>query len=48
MIESIKQNKDIDDLARYAGEHIVGTLDTVERQNVKEILKLLDIKYGRT
>ena len=31
VIESIKQNKDIDDLARYAGEHIVGTLDTAER-----------------
>merc|ERR1712240_812321 len=30
-----------------AGEHIVGTLDTAERQNIKEILKLLDIKFGR-
>ena len=48
VIESIKQNKDIEDLARYAGEHIVGTLDTAERQNIKEILKLLDIKFGRT
>merc|ERR1712114_119975 len=48
VIESIKQNKNIEDLARYAGEHIVGTLDTAERQNIKEILKLLDIKYGRT
>ena len=48
VIESIKQNKNIEDLARYAGEHIVGTLDTAERQNIKEILKLLDIKFGRT
>merc|ERR1712112_579788 len=48
VIESIKQNNDIEDLARYAGEHIVGTLDTAERQNIKEILKLLDIKFGRT
>ena len=48
MIESIKQNKNIEDLARHTSEHIVGTLDTAERQNIKEILKLLDIKYGRT
>ena len=48
VIESIKQNKNIEDLARYAGEHIVGTLDAAERQNIKEILKLLYIKFGRT
>ena len=48
VIESIKQNKNIEGLAKYAGEHIIGTLDTVERQNIKEILTLLDIKFGRT
>ena len=37
VIESIKQNKNIEDLARYAGEHIVGTLDTAERQGDTEI-----------
>ena len=29
-------------------EHIVGKLDTVETQTIKEILKQLDTKYGRT
>ena len=44
VIESMKQNKSIEDLARYTGEHIVGRLDTVEKQTIKEILKQLDIK----
>ena len=47
-IESLKQNKNIEGLARYTGEHVVGKLDTTETQTIKEILKLLDIKYGRT
>ena len=48
VIESMKQNKSIEDIARYTGEHIVGKLDTVETQTIKEILKQLDTKYGRT
>ena len=48
VIESMKQNKNIEGLAKYTGEHIVGKLDTTETQTIKEILKLLDIKYGRT
>ena len=48
VIESLKQNKNIEGLARYTGEHVVGKLDTTETQTIKEILKLLDIKYGRT
>merc|ERR1712243_173954 len=41
VIESMKQNKNIEDLARYAGEHMVGKLDTTETQTIKEILQLL-------
>ena len=48
VIESMKQNKSIEDLAKYTGEHIVEKLDTVEKQTIKEILKQLDVKYGRT
>merc|ERR1711873_171519 len=48
VIESLKLNKDIEGLARYIGEHVVGKLDTIETQTVKYLLKLLDIKYGRT
>merc|ERR1712082_10685 len=48
VMESLKMNKDIEGLARYIGEHVVGKLDTIETQTVKNLLKLLDIKYGRT
>merc|ERR1711873_141571 len=48
VIESLKLNNDIEGLARYTGEHVVGKLDTMEKQIVKDLLKLLDIKYGRT
>ena len=48
VIESLKTNKDIEGLAIYTGEHIVGKLDTTEAQTIKELLQQLDIKYGRT
>merc|ERR1711867_310119 len=48
VIESLKMNKDIEGLTKYIGEHVVGKLDTIEKQNVKEIIELLDLKYGRT
>merc|ERR1712115_760537 len=48
VIESLKMNKDIEGLAKYIGEHVVGKLDTIEKQKVKEIIELLDLKYGRT
>merc|ERR1711867_319619 len=48
VIESLKLNKDIEGLAKYIGEHVVGKLDTIEKQKVKEIIELLDLKYGRT
>merc|ERR1712240_887162 len=48
VIELLKLNKDIEGLARYIGENVVGKLDTIETQTVKDLLKLLDIKYGRT
>ena len=31
-------NKYIEGLAKYIGEHVVGKLDTIEKQNVKEII----------
>merc|ERR1712133_294413 len=48
IIESLKINKDIEGLALYIREHVVGKLDTIEKQTVKELIELLDIKYGRT
>ena len=48
VIESLKMNKEIEGLAVYIGEHIIGKLDTTEKQTVKNLVELLDIKYGRT
>ena len=48
VIESLKVNKEIEGLAKYVGEHVIGKLDTIEKQKVKEIIELLNLKYGRT
>ena len=45
VIESLKVNKEIEGLAKYVGEHIIGKLDTIEKQKVKEIIELLNLKY---
>ena len=44
----MKLNKEIEGLAKYVGEHVIGRLDTIEKQKVKEIVELLKLKYGRT
>ena len=41
-------NKEIEGLSKYIGEHVVGKLDTINKQTVKNLIELLDIKYGRT
>merc|ERR1712115_24163 len=48
VIELLKVNKEIEGLAKYVGEHVIGKLDTIEKQKVKEIIELLNFKYGRT
>ena len=48
VMESLKGNKEIEGLAKYVGEHVIGRLDTIEKQRVKEIVELLRLKYGRT
>ena len=48
IIESLKMNKEIEGLSLYIGEHVVGKLDTVEKQTVKGLIELLNTKYGRT
>merc|ERR1711867_356823 len=48
VIESMKMNKDIEGLAKYIGVHVIGKLDTIEKQKLKGIIELLDLKYGRT
>merc|ERR1711962_1700962 len=39
---------DIEGLAKYVGEHVIGRLDTIGKQRVKEIVELLRLKYGRS
>ena len=48
LVESLKHNKDIKGLAKYIGEHILTTLNTVEKQKVKEVTDGLEIRYGWT
>ena len=48
VIESLKVNKEIEGLAQYVGEHVIPKLDTIEKHTVREIVKLLNLKYGRT
>ena len=48
VIELLKMNKEIEGLVKYVGEHVIARLDTIEKQNVKEITDLLKLKYGRT
>ena len=48
VIESLKNNKEIEGLAKYIGEHVIPKLDTIEKHKVKEITDLLKLKYGRT
>merc|ERR1711867_411885 len=48
VIEFLKVNKEIEGLAKNVGEHVITRLDTIEKQKVKEIVDLLNLKYGRT
>ena len=48
VIESLKNNKEIEGLQQYVGEHILTKLDMVEKQKVKQITELLKLRYGRT
>ena len=47
-IDNLKLNKEIKGLPRFVGEHILPVLGTKRDQNVKKVIELLDIKYGRT
>merc|ERR1711895_119442 len=45
VIESLKVNKEIEGLAKYVGEHVIGKLDTIEKQRVKGIIELLVLEF---
>ena len=48
LIESLKVNKDIKNLPRFVGDHILTVLQKVEDQNIEQVLEVLKIKYGRS
>ena len=48
VIESLKMNKEVNGLAEYVVVTILPTLDTVEKQTVKNLWDKLKEKYGRT
>ena len=48
LMESLKSNKDIKDLPRYVGEHVLPVLLLKQDQTIVKAIKLLDAKYGRS
>ena len=48
LVESFKKNNDIKDLKAFASSLILSKLRTSEKQTVKEVLKLMEERYGRT
>ena len=48
LMESLKSNKDIKDLPRYIGEHVLLVLEKKQENMIKKVLELLEVKYGRS
>ena len=46
LMESLKSNKDIKDLPRYVGEHILPVLLLKQDQNMVNAIEFLDAKYS--
>ena len=46
LMESLKANKDVKDLPRYVGEHVLPVLEKKQDQAIKKALELLEAKYG--
>ena len=47
-MESLKVNKDIKDLPRYVGEHVLPVLEKRQDQRIRKALELLEAKYSRS
>ena len=48
LTESLKVNKDIKDLPRYVGEHMLPVLDKKTDQTIKKAIELIEVKYGQS
>ena len=47
LVESFKLNKDIKELPRYIGEHVLPVLKKKKDQTLKKVTELLEVKYRR-
>ena len=47
LLESMKLNKEIKVFTKYLSEHVLTTLDNIEKQKIKEVIECLEIRYGR-
>ena len=41
LVESLKLNKEIKGLAKYVSQHVLTTLNTAEKQNIKDFIEFL-------
>ena len=48
LIEELKKNKDIKGLQKQVAEHILLVLIKKTDQTLKKVIKLLDVRYGRS
>ena len=48
LVEGLKSRKDIKDLPRYVGEHILPVLKKKQDQTIKKVIELLEVQYGRS
>ena len=47
-MKSLKVNKEIKSSERFLSEHVLTMLSTPEKHNVKEVIKCLEDRYGKT
>ena len=48
LVASLKLNKEIKGLEKYISENVLTTLNTQDKQIVKEVIKCLEEEYGKT
>ena len=48
IVESLKNNREVNGLSAYMIGHVMDELDTVEKQTVEELIGMLEKKYGKT
>ena len=47
-LQDLKCNQEIKGLPQYVREHVIPVLEKKTDQTIKQVLELLDLKYGQT